>query len=202
MKTGNTSLALLQLGGGEIVLIAILLLVLTVVALTVVGVVYLIVRALQKPSPPVVATVSPEVLTESHRLRDQEHLKLLSIFHFVFAGLALLGIAFLAVHYAMMHTFFSHPEMWKTPNGVAPPPKEFLEGFVWLYVFMGIIILVGFAVNLMSGLFIRQRRHRVFSLVIAALDCLQIPFGTALGVFTIVVLSRESIRGLYASDAL
>jgi len=68
---------------------------------------------------------------------------------------------------------------------------------VWFYVFMGVIILIGFAVNLMSGLFIRQRRHRIFSLVIAALDCLQIPFGTALGVFTIIVLSRESVRGLY-----
>lgn len=195
------SLGVLQLGGGEIILIAFLFLVLTVVALAVVGVIYLVVRAIQNSPPPVQPSVPPEVFTESRRLRDQEHLKLLSIFHFVFAGLALLGIAFLAVHYAMMHTFFSNPEMWKNQKGVTPPPKEFLEGFVWFYVFMGVIIVIGFALNLMSGIFIRQRRHRIFSLVIAGLDCLQIPFGTALGVFTIVVLSRESVRQMYPGEA-
>ncbi len=31
----------------------------------------------------------------------------------------------------------------------------------------------------------------MFSIVVAGLDCFQIPFGTALGVFTIIVLSRK-----------
>jgi hypothetical protein len=37
-------------------------------------------------------------------------------------------------------------------------------------------------------------------LIIAVLNCLQIPFGTALGVFTIIVLSRDSVRELYSRD--
>jgi hypothetical protein len=52
--------------------------------------------------------------------------------------------------------------------------------------------------NLLSGLFLRRRRHRTFSLVGGGLNCLQIPFGAVSdrlwGVFTIIVLSRPSVR--------
>ena len=51
--------------------------------------------------------------------------------------------------------------------------------------------------NLLSGLYLRARKYRMFSIIVAALNCLQIPFGTVLGVFTIVVLVRESVRELY-----
>ena len=51
-----------------------------------------------------------------------------------------------------------------------------------------------------SGHCIQQRRHRLFSIAIGALNCLSIPFGTLLGVFTIMVLERASVRELYARD--
>ena len=63
---------------------------------------------------------------------------------------------------------------------------------------MGALLLVCLVLNALSAMFLRQRTHRIFSVVIAALDCLQIPFGTVLGVFTIIVLLRESVRELYA----
>jgi hypothetical protein len=64
----------------------------------------------------------PPIIPNAQAKKDDEHLRLLSVFHFVFAGLALLGIGFL---------------------------------------------------------------------------CLQIPFGTALGVFTLMVLMRDSVRESY-----
>ena len=54
-------------------------------------------------------------------------------------------------------------------------------------------VAAGAAVNLYSGLFLRKQTHRTFSLVVAGLDCLLIPWGTVLGVFTIVVLTRDSV---------
>jgi hypothetical protein len=100
-----------------------------------------------------------------------------------------------------MHAVFSNPDMWKTQKDAIPPPKAFLDAFVWFYVFMGVILLTALVLNVLSGLFLRQKRHRVFSLIIGALDCLQIPFGTALGVFTIIVLGRESVRDLYSDES-
>ena len=52
--------------------------------------------------------------------------------------------------------------------------------------------------NVLSGLFLLKKRNRLFSLIIGGLNCLQIPFGTALGVFTLLVLSRDSVRHLYS----
>jgi magnesium-transporting ATPase (P-type) len=195
----NASLAVVNIGGGEIIVILVLLFIIAAVAVGFLGVVYLIVRAVVNRPPPAAATLPPEVVAQNQQRRDREHLKLLAIFHFVLGGLALVGMAFLVVHYVMMHTFFANPEMWKAkPEEM--PPRAFLDAFIWFYLFMAVLLLMGLAANVVSGFFLLQKRNRLFSLVIGGLNCLQIPFGTALGVFTILVLSRESVRQLYAGE--
>jgi hypothetical protein len=49
-----------------------------------------------------------------------------------------------------------------------------------------------------------ERRNPTFIMVIAAIQCLNMPLGTALGVFTIVVLQRASVKRLFEhpSDGL
>ena len=41
----------------------------------------------------------------------------------------------------------------------------------------------------------------MFSLVVAALDCMGFPFATVLGVFTFIVLLRDSVAELYEAAA-
>lgn len=193
----NASFALVNIGGGEIILILVLLFILAVVALGFLGLVYLIVRTVtNRPHPP----FRPKLVAQNQQRKDREHIKLLAIFHLVFAGLAFVGIGFLFVHYFMMHTMFSNPEMWES-QPQAMTPKAFLDAFIWFYIFMGILLLTGLVLNVLSGLFLLQKRNRVFSLIIGGLNCLQIPFGTALGVFTILVLSRDSVCQLYGREA-
>jgi hypothetical protein len=98
-----------------------------------------------------------------------------------------------------MSTFFDNPEMWKDQKG-GPPPAQFLALFKWFYGIFGALILSGGLANMLSGLFIRSRKHRVFSLVVAGLNCMQIPLGTALGVFSLIVLTRESVRENYDAE--
>jgi hypothetical protein len=136
-------------------------------------------------------------VSERQQFVDDEHLNLLAIFHFVVAGLALLGMGFLVLHFALMSTFLSNPDLWKSPKNGTPPPKELFQVFIWLYLFFGGVLLTASVLNLMSGLFLRQRRHRIFSIIVGGLNCLQIPFATALGVFTMIVLSRGSVRQRY-----
>jgi hypothetical protein len=139
-------------------------------------------------------------LMRDQRKVDAEHLKLLAVFHFVLAGLSIFGLLFLFGHWFFMSSIFDHPEMWKNAkNGAQPPPKEFFAIFQWFYAFMGAMILGGGLANLISGFCILRRRARLFSLVVAGVGCLFFPFGTALGVFTLVVLLRESVREEYAA---
>ena len=132
---------------------------------------------------------------EYERRRDAEHLHLLSIFHFVVGGFCLVGVAFLVIHFLFFHFVFMNPAMWKGKQQ-APPP-EFFQMFIVFYIVFGVMFVAAAAVNLLSGLFLRRQTHRVFSLVVAWLDCIWVPFGTVLGVFTIIVLMRDSVRLWY-----
>jgi hypothetical protein len=142
-----------------------------------------------------IPTPTPLAISDDQRRRDGEHLQLLSIFHFVVGGLAAAMIGLLCLHFLFFYFVFMNAEMWKGQK--EPPPREFFYVFIWFYVFMGLMGAAGAVVNVLSGLFMQRRTHRTFSLVVAGLDCLQMPFGTILGVFTIVVLMRDSVRASY-----
>jgi hypothetical protein len=51
-----------------------------------------------------------------------------------------------------------------------------------------------------TGRSIAHRKHYWFSFVIACIECIFMPFGTVLGVFTIIVLARESVKRLFLGD--
>jgi hypothetical protein len=138
--------------------------------------------------------------------KDKDHVLLLSIFYFILAGLGVLYLVFLVFHYAMMHAVFSNPHMWdqmkdKNGNPVQMPfnPTDFFKIFVWFYVFMGAWGIVSIILNLVAGLKLRQWQSRTFVLVVAGFNCINIPLGTVLGVFTIVILTRESMRSRFDS---
>src|SRR5205823_7537140 len=80
-----------------------------------------------------------------------------------------------------------------TPKPGEELPPEFLG---WIFIVMGsLLFLLGIAMAiciLIAGRCLSRRKCYSFALVIACIECLFIPFGTVLGVFTIVVLSRES----------
>jgi hypothetical protein len=128
--------------------------------------------------------------------KDIEHLRLLAIFHFVSAGLALLGLVFIGGHFAIMQTVLSDPELFKHAKG-GPPPGEFFAMFKIFYIVAGTWFLLGGVANLVSAVYLRQRKGRIFSMVVAGFNCLHMPLGTVLGVFTFIVLSRDSVIRLY-----
>ena len=78
-------------------------------------------------------------------------------------------------------------------NGTPPPPA-----LGWLLAGLGVFIVLmsaGFSVlDFLVGRFIARRTHRTFCVVVAGITCLSIPIGTILGVFTMIVLSRPSVR--------
>jgi hypothetical protein len=51
--------------------------------------------------------------------------------------------------------------------------------------------------NLVSGYLISMRKGRTLSFVTAALNCLNVPFGIALGIYTFITLSDAQVRQEY-----
>jgi len=132
----------------------------------------------------------------NQRETDTNHLNLLAIFHFVLSGLGLLGLGALWLQYTLMDRVMFNPVMRASMKGGLSPEEYsgMLKGFL---IVIGVLCLIAMILNLISGLNIRARRNRVFSLVVAGVNCLQFPFGTVLGIFTIIVLGRNSVRELY-----
>lgn len=118
-------------------------------------------------------------------MHDDLLLDLASTLHYVAAGLDLLIFAGVAVMLAYV------PGMYEGV-GVAE------RGVIQLVV--GIVLFPSFVMHILSGVFLRQRKNRLFCIVHAALQCLSIPFGLALGVFTIVILNRENVQLLFNGE--
>jgi len=127
--------------------------------------------------------------------QDQEHLSLLSIFHYIVGGIAALFSFFPLIYIVLGALFLMIPNRFA---GSGPPPPFFLG---WIFIVLGGgLMLVGWAFAvcvILAGRYLVRHKHYIFCLVIASLNCLFMPFGTILGVFTIVVLVRPSVKALF-----
>jgi hypothetical protein len=126
--------------------------------------------------------------------QDEDHLRQLSIFHYIYAGFqalfSFIGLIFVGMGGAMAF----RPELFEGPD--QPPP--FLGGlFIGIGVFIVLLILGTAFLTFLAGRYINQRKHHTYCLVVAGFNCLSLPLGTALGVFTIVVLIRPTVKAMF-----
>ena len=96
--------------------------------------------------------------------RDANQLKLVMVFHWVWAGLMVIGIGMVFLHQKLMSMMLDNPEMWEQSKG-GPPPEEFLAVFQYVYLVMGFTLVLSAIANALSAHFIRTRRFRIYSLI-------------------------------------
>ena len=126
--------------------------------------------------------------------RDAEQLQLLAIFHWVVAGLTALCSFFPVIHLFLGIAAVKGNLHGSNSGGVEQAFGWFFIVFACGFILMGLTLASCLAI---AGRCIARREYRTFCLVIAGIACMFFPFGTALGVFTIVVLSRDSVRALF-----
>jgi hypothetical protein len=126
------------------------------------------------------------------------HVRLLAIFHYVLAGLgllfSLLPVFYIAIGWAMLTGAFAFGGKAANPS----PPE-----IGWIFVAVGVALLLvalSFVVLVaLAGLFLARTRHWTYCVVIAALACAFFPLGTALGVFTIILLSKPEVKAAFGA---
>ena len=109
--------------------------------------------------------------------------------HYIYGALVAVG-ALVALLYVVIGVGVAAAT--RTPAG---------ELFGGIFAIFGLIIGVVIADQGASScstpaICLGKRRHHTLCLVVAVLSCLMIPFGTLLGVFTLVVLSRPTVKQL------
>lgn len=122
------------------------------------------------------------------------HLPTLSVLHYVYGiftcvtGLAMLMIVLLG---GFLSSDFIAEQSNDPAAGVVGTVFQVLGWVAFALIeAWGVLIIL-------SGRWIDQRRNRMGTLIVAALCCLSIPFGLALGIFTFVTLLNQDVEREY-----
>lgn len=130
---------------------------------------------------------------------DEEHLKLLALGYMISAGttafFSLFGLMYMFMGIVLSVSLAHAPE---ATAGSSQPPPAFMG---WIFAGFGlaiflILILIA-ALKLRVASCIKRRQARTFCMVIAGISCLEVPYGTLLGVFSFIVLGRDSVAGQF-----
>ena len=131
---------------------------------------------------------------------DLEHLRLLAIFHYIIGGVAALFALFPLIHVGIGLWMLFSPEALNEQQQGGPP----VEMIGYLFAGLGLLfVLIGETMAgliIYSGRQIRKRKKYLVTFVVSCVMCMLIPFGIILGVFTIIVLSRDSVKRIYGQD--
>jgi divalent metal cation (Fe/Co/Zn/Cd) transporter len=128
---------------------------------------------------------------------DAEHLKLLRWGYFLSAGVTACFSVFGLFYAGMAALLTSLP----VKEGQDAPPEQ----IAWLFAIAGIAITVVMlavaAAKLKVAKALRERTSRTFCYVVAVITMFGMPYGTLLGVFTLLVLSRPTVARAFGVAA-
>lgn len=129
---------------------------------------------------------------------DLEHLRLLSIFYYLAAVLIALVSLLPVFHLVMGVLMITGGDLF----GPDPPPAFIgwiVSCFAVVFILLGLSFAACFA---LTGRNLALHRSWIFCMVMAGIACTMMPFGTVLGVFTILVLNRPSVRALFPGTSV
>lgn len=123
---------------------------------------------------------------------DVRHLDLLSIFHYVVGAMTALFGCFPLIHLAIGIAVVSGA----MDDADGPPPE-----FGWFFIAIAAVFITfawSIAVAIVvAGRKLKARTAYTYCLVVAGIECMFMPVGTVLGVFTLIVLMRPSVKEMF-----
>jgi hypothetical protein len=168
---------------------------------------FLAVRATRQPTSGTNATPArrlnmPEE-TERQAILDEEHLKLLSWGYMVSGGMAamvsLFALLYLIIGLGMAVAFSKVDQSAAKPGEMPPVFIGYFLCAIGLGLFLTMVAVA--IVKFLAARNLMRRKGKTFCMVIAAITCLEFPYGTFLGVVTFIVLARQSVARLFEPKA-
>jgi len=123
-------------------------------------------------------------------VETRDHLKLLGVFYYV--------IALLAIPMLLMLVFQEWIFDWMTnearAQGIDAPFQLYFRLAQGAFALMAIVHLVA---GIYIGNCFRRQKHHTLCIVAAAIVCLSFPLGTVLGVFSLIVLMKPEAKAIF-----
>lgn len=132
----------------------------------------------------------------------REYLRSLAMAHYVVGGIRAFNACFGLIYCGLGVMLMMDPGSWGASgpgSSHGAPPAWLGVGFAiaggaftvlgWLFAFL----------TIHSGRCLARQQRRVYSIVVAAVNCIFFPFGTALGIITIILLCKNEVIALYSA---
>ena len=130
---------------------------------------------------------------------DTEHLRLLALFHYIQGGIWAVTSCFFIIYIFMGLILTFGAAASHSHN--APP-----AAFGLIFTGIGAVaVVLGWswsALTIYAGRCLTQRKHHLFCLIIAGISCVLLPYGTILGILTIMVLQRPTVQAMFDQTAI
>lgn len=128
---------------------------------------------------------------------SSQHLKVLSIVYYVFAGIMGLLSCIPFIHIFLGISALNNPEMFEGESN----PEEASKMFGYLFTGIGsLVVLIGWTVTILTfltGRFIGKQQRWLYCMVMSGILCLSFPFGTVLGITSLILLSKPQYKSLF-----
>lgn len=128
----------------------------------------------------------------------KNNLRTLEVLYYIYGALLLLVGLVLFIVFGGLGMFLSSDMVAEQSNG-DPAPALVGTAFGVLGGVISLFVLVWAVLNVLAGRNLAKYKNRTLIMITAGLDCLSFPFGTALGIFTFVELSKDDVKQLFAS---
>lgn len=130
---------------------------------------------------------------------EEKYLDLLSIFHYVVGAFVALFSCIPFIH------FFIGLAVVSGVFGQSSDGSEMPMFFGWIFMLVGAMcILIGWSIAvciILTGRKLKARRGWLFCVVVAGVECMFTPFGTVLGVLSLMLLTRDSVKQAFELPA-
>jgi hypothetical protein len=117
---------------------------------------------------------------------NEDYLKILSICHYI------LGIVMLCFSSFSLLYIFVGAMMMKQ----AKSDEERMIGIIFIII-SACVALVSYTIDILmiaAGYYLSRRKKHKFCLIVSCMELIIVPFGTVLGVFTLIVLLKPEIK--------
>lgn len=127
--------------------------------------------------------------------KDESDLNTLSVLHYVWSGILALATLGIMAYFLLLGGLFG---AGAASGGADAGGMVVAAGIMAvMLIVIGVIMVTLCVLHVLAAGGLRKRTRRTLTYVVAALMCTSFPLGTALGVWTFVVLSRPGVRALY-----
>src|SRR5262245_20598183 len=125
---------------------------------------------------------------------DEQHLNILAICHYALAAMDAFGGCIPLIHVSLGIAMLTGA----MDDGRNPPPPEMGWFFIGIGGSISLICWTLALLKIFAGRSLARHKRYGYCYAMATLDLLQMPHGTALGIFTIIFLNRPSVKAMFA----